>query len=373
MLKVGVIGCGKMADNHFFQIKNISTCKLAGVCDSEMLMARQAAVRAGINTYYDDVDLFLDAVRPDVVHITTPPQSHYDLAMKCVDHGVHIYVEKPFAMNYQETDEVLKAATLKGLKVTVGHNAQFSRAMIQMREKVGSGYLGGKPIHLESYYCYNIENKQYAQALLGDGNHWVRRLPGTLIQNTISHGIAKIAEFLDTDDPVMNIHFYVSPTLKSIGENKIPDELRVMIYDRDNMSAFLTFSTQIRPAALHQFRIYGPNNGIFVDHNTQTVQFIDNVSYKSYLNYLAPQLKTSRQYLSIAVQNLKALLVRKLRTDFGMYYLVRQFYKSIIDGGKPPISYRQIRLTYLIMDRIIEEMANDQSGRKVTESFQATA
>lgn len=373
MLKVGVIGCGKMADNHFYQIKNIPICRLAGVCDSERLMARQAAVRSGINTYYDDVDVFLDAVRPDVVHITTPPQSHYELAMKCIERGVHIYVEKPFAMDFQETDEVLRAASLKGLKVTVGHNAQFSPAMIHMRNKVGCGYLGGKPIHLESYYCYNIENKQYAQALLGDGDHWVRRLPGALIQNTISHGIAKIAEFLDTDDPDVNVLSYVSPTMRSIGEKTIADELRVMIYDRTNMSAFLTFSTQIRPAALHQFRIYGPQNGIFVDHNTQTVQGIENKSYKSYLNYLAPQLKASRQYLSIAVQNLKALLARRLRTDFGMYYLVRQFYKSIINGGEPPISYRQIRLTYLIMDRIIEEMSNAQSGGNVTESLQATA
>lgn len=194
-----------------------------------------------------------------------------------------------------------------------------------------------------------------------------------MIQNTISHGIAKIAEFLYTDDPEVNVLSYISPTMKSIGETKIADELRVMIHDRANMSAFLTFSTQIRPAALHQFRIYGPKNGIFVDHNTQIIQGIDNVSYKSYLNYLAPQLKTSRQYLSIAVRNLKALLARRLRTDFGMYYLARQFYTSIIDGCEPPISYRQIRLTYLIMDRIIEEMADDQSGGNVTESPQATA
>lgn len=373
MLKVGVVGCGKMADNHFYQINKIPTCRLVGVCDSELLMARQAAVRAGINAYYDDVDVFLDSIRPDVVHITTPPQSHYELAMKCVDRGIHIYVEKPFAMDFQETDKVLRAASMKGLKVTVGHNAQFSPAMIQMRKMVSSGYLGGRPIHLESYYCYNIENKQYAKALLGDSNHWVRRLPGALIQNTISHGIAKIVEFLNTDNPEVNVLFYVSPTMKSIGEKTIADELRVMIHDRANMSAFMTFSTQIRPAALHQFRIYGPQNGIFVDHNTQTIQGIDNVSYKSYLNYLAPQLKTSCQYFSSAVRNLKALFARRLRTDFGMYYLVRQFYTSIIDDGKPPISYRQIRLTYLIMDRILKEMTNDQSGVNVKESFQATA
>jgi predicted dehydrogenase len=366
MLNIGVIGCGKMAESHLFQIKRIPLARLAGVCDSELLMARQAAIRCGVQVYFDDVEAFLDAVRPDVVHITTPPQSHYELTMKCLDLGIHVYVEKPIALNVRQTEALLNAATKKGLKLAVGHNAQFSPAMNEMRRKVASGYLGGNPIHMESYYCYNIENQQYAQALLGDSNHWVRNLPGTLIQNTISHGIAKIAEFIETDDPQVRVLSHVSPLLKSIGEEKIADELRVIIHDRNNLTAYLTFSTQIRPAALHQFRIYGPKNAVFEDHNTQTVQGIDNVSYKSYLNYVLPQLKTARDYFSGAFRNVKGLLSRRLTADFCMHYLVKQFYSSITEGGDPPIPYREIRLTYLIMDRIIEEMEHyGQSDDKV--------
>ena len=50
---------------------------------------------------------------------------------------------------------------------------------------------------MESYYCYELGNSAYASALLGDNSHWVRRLPGKLLQNIISHGIARIAEYYD--------------------------------------------------------------------------------------------------------------------------------------------------------------------------------
>ena len=65
-----------------------------------------------------------------------------------------------------------------------------------MRALVESGYLGGAPVHMESYYGYDLGEPSYARALLGDQQHWVRRLPGKLLHNIISHGIARIAEFL---------------------------------------------------------------------------------------------------------------------------------------------------------------------------------
>ena len=66
---------------------------------------------------------------------------------------------------------------------------------------IQSGFLGGSPVHMESYYCYEIAPSGYAGALLGDKKHWVRRLPGMLLHNIISHGVARIAEFLTGDSP----------------------------------------------------------------------------------------------------------------------------------------------------------------------------
>src|SRR5207247_10284447 len=89
----------------------------------------------------------------------------------------------------------------KGLKLTVGHDDQFSHVGRRMRTLVQSGYLVGVPVHMESYYCYDFGEPGYARALLGDKQHWVRRLPGGLLHNVISHGIARIAEFLGSESP----------------------------------------------------------------------------------------------------------------------------------------------------------------------------
>ena len=59
-----------------------------------------------------------------------------------------------------------------------------------------SGFLGTGPVHMESYYCYELSAAGYSGALLGDKSHWVRKLPGKLLHNIISHGMARIAEFV---------------------------------------------------------------------------------------------------------------------------------------------------------------------------------
>ena len=80
MIKVAIIGCGKMADQHAVQIQRISDAVIVAVCDSEPLMARQMAERFNIEMCFTDVQEMLDKTKPDVVHITTPPASHYPLA-----------------------------------------------------------------------------------------------------------------------------------------------------------------------------------------------------------------------------------------------------------------------------------------------------
>ena len=198
MLKVAIIGCGKIADAHASQIVRIKDCEIVGVCDRELLLAKQLYERFPVKAYFNDVAQLLTEARPDVVHITTPPQSHFELAMLCLDWGCHVYVEKPFTIFEEDARKIIARAQEKNLKVTVGHDAQFGPAARRMRALVESGYLGERVVQIETYYCYELGRSAYASALLGDKNHWVRKLPGKLLQNVISHGVARIAEFLTT-------------------------------------------------------------------------------------------------------------------------------------------------------------------------------
>jgi predicted dehydrogenase len=131
-------------------------------------MAQQLCERYQIEQPFSDVAKLLDTCRPDVVHITTPPQGHFDLGKQCLDAGCHVYVEKPFALDRDETEKLLGIAEEKSLKATVGHDLQFSPVARRMRQLVHDGYLGGAPVHMESYYCYDLSDPNYAKALLSD-------------------------------------------------------------------------------------------------------------------------------------------------------------------------------------------------------------
>lgn len=357
MIKVGIIGCGKMADQHAVQIRRIKDAEIKAVCDREPLMAQDMSERFKIAKHFKDVMEMLNSVKLDVVHITTPPQSHYPLAKICLESGCHVYVEKPFTIDTTEAKNLIALAELKNLKITAGHNAQFTHAMIRMRELVKKGYLGGKPIHIESHYCYDFGDESYAKALLADSNHWARTLPGSLLQNIISHGISKIAEFLSGDNPTVIAHGFTSNFLKNLGEKEIIDEARVIIHDEDFTTAYFTFSSQIKPVP-HQLRLFGRKNSLIIDDDNQILIKIDDKDYKSYVRYFVPPFQYARQYIANFSGNFKRFLKNDfhLPNDAALKTLIQSFYNSIENNLPLPLSYREILLTSRIMDAIFEQM-----------------
>lgn len=359
MIKVGIIGCGKIADSHAAQIRRLADCAIVGACDQEELMAKQFCERYGVKHSLNNVGKFLQ-LGFDVVHITTPPQSHFELGKLCLEAGCHVYIEKPFTINTEEAEKLISLAIERGLKMTVGHDAQFTHAARRMRELIKSGYLGGQPVHIESYYCYDLGDESYAKAVLGDKEHWVRKLPGRLLHNIISHGISKIAEFMVSDHPRTIAHGYTSPLLRNMGETDVIDELRVIINDEDRVTAYFTFSSQMRPG-LHGLRIFGPKNGIIVDHDEQTVIKLKGNRYKSYLEKFVPPYEYAGQYVSNAFTNLNYFLKRDFHMKAGMKFLIESFYRSVRGEEELPIPYREIVLTAKIMDGIFQQIYSKET------------
>ena len=357
MLRVGIIGCGKVADVHVSQIQRIGGCKIVGVCDREELMAQQLSERFGVPRYFSEVGEFLSFSKPDVVHITTPPQSHFEIAKLCLESGCHVYVEKPFTLYAWEAKELVERANASSVKLTAGHNAQFSHAARRMRRLVQEGYLGGPPVHLESLWCYELEDNVFAKAFLGAKRHWVRELPGGLLHNIISHGIAKLAAFFTMESPIVSAHGFISPLLRGLGENQIIDELRVMICDAERTTAYFTFSSGMRPS-VRQFRIWGAKNGLLVDDDQQTVIKLRGSRYKSYLEMFVPPLNLAGQYVGNVWSNARLFLARDFHMDSGMKCLIEAFYRSIAGKQSVPIPYREILLTARIMDDIFQQVSS---------------
>jgi predicted dehydrogenase len=355
VIRVAIVGCGKVADTHAEVLQRIPGCKIVGVCDRESLMAEQLASRLQGVGAFSDVGRMLSGCSPTVVHITTPPQAHFDVARECLEAGCNVYVEKPFTINAAQAVELVRLAESRARKLTVGHNTQFSPVARAMRQMIAAGYLGGPPVHIESYYCYDFGDERYAKALLGDSDHWVRKLPGGLLHNIISHGIGKIVELMKGDDLFIQAHGFTSGFLRRMGETEIKDELRVILRDQSGTTAYFTFSSQISPP-LHQLRVFGPRNSLVSDHHHQTLIKVPAKAYKSYLNQFIPPFIDARQYMANGFRNIRKFLARDFHADSGMHFLVSAFYRSI-EGGEPlPIPYRDIILTAKIMDEVFSQI-----------------
>lgn len=359
-LKICIVGCGKISDSHAAQIQRIPNCEIVGACDSEKLMAGQLCERFGIPYAGNDLRTMLEQCRPDVVHITTPPQTHFAIARSCLEFGSHVYVEKPFTVTADETEALLDLAAKRELKMTVGHDDQFSHVARRLRNTVKNGYTGKRLVHLESYYCYDLADPSYARALLGDQNHWVRKLPGKLLHNIISHGIARIAEYLAGDRPSVIAHGFVSPLLTTLGEKEIVDELRVIVRDQSDTTAYFTFSSQMRPA-LHQFRIYGDKNGLLLDEDQQVLVRMPGRTYKSYVQKFVPAVSMAGEYARSCVRNAKLFLNNDFHMKSGMKYLIESFYRAVALGEPLPIPYPEILRVSRIMEEIFRQLRESQA------------
>lgn len=361
MIKVAIVGCGKIADAHVKQIQRIEGCEVVGACDSEELMAKQLSERFHIKRYFTDLTQLLSEIHPDVVHITTPPQYHLEIGKQCLENGCHIYVEKPFTVDTAEAEILVKSAYRAGRKLTVGHDGQFSEVSQRMRKLVQDGYLGDRPVHLECYWCYDLSDVTFAKALLDDKQHWTRKLPGGLLHNIISHGLAKIAEFIKGDSPHIVASGFVSPFLRKMGEEKLIDELRVLIYDDDGTTAYFSFSSQMQPS-LHQFRIYGSRNGLLVDEDQRLLIKLQGKRHKLYAEHFIPPVAFAKQYLANFFYNTRRFLAMDFHIDYGKNCLMKSFYRSITDDTPVPLPYREILLTSKMMDEIFKQIYRVQNN-----------
>jgi len=274
-------------------------------------------------------------------------------------------VEKPFTVVSEEAEQLIRLAEANGKKITVGHDTQFVPVAREMRSLIRSGYLGGAPVHMESVYCYDLGDARYARALLADNNHWVRRLPGGLLHNIISHGIGKIVEYLQDGDVSLSVQGSTSRLLRRMGETNIVDELRVLMSDGHGTTAYFTFSSQMKPS-LHQFRVYGPRNGLIADHLHQTLIRIPK-NYVSYLNQFVPPLGEASQHLRQGLHNAWRFMRKKLHSSSGMYSLINWFYESMNDRRPLPVPYPDIILTSRIMDAIFELLRSQALGVRVVQ------
>lgn len=341
-LRIGVLGCGQIADAHLQEVRYVPGATLVGVCDQHQELADQAARRFAVPGAFSSLDRMLEEARPDVVHLTTPPHTHAPLACRLLNHGVHVYVEKPFTVDVAEADEIFAAAKVNNKLVCVGHDHLFDPVWLRLQNLVAGGRLG-EIVHIDSVMGYNLEGP-FGKIMFSDPQHWLHRLPGGLFQNNISHAIYKIAPFLSDELP------RIWATTDRLGEGRPPTELRVLLQG-ELVTASVLFSSRARPVQ-RTAKLYGTKGTVEVDLEGRTIRWYRSARLPGALGKLdLPWLQ-----LCEATANLRrnSWDFFRCRQQFfaGMRQLFTRFYAAIREDGEPPISYADIRRVTQWMDEI---------------------
>ena len=140
-LGVSVIGCGSWGRNHARVYKELENASLIAVVDAKEETAREIGERYGVEWHTDAEEVFK---RPDVeaVSICTPTITHAEIALRAIESGKHVLVEKPMTNTVEEAEELIRAARRKGVYLTVGFVERFNPAVTEAIKLVSNGEIG---------------------------------------------------------------------------------------------------------------------------------------------------------------------------------------------------------------------------------------
>ncbi len=142
MIRVGLIGYGYWGPNLARNFHRCADCTLVRIVDMEA--RRLEAVRRdwpGVDTSISMEDV-TRAQDIDAVAIATPIRTHFDLALEALQHGKHVFVEKPMADSVERCERLVEEANRRGLILAVDHTFVYTEAVRWIRSFVSRGDLG---------------------------------------------------------------------------------------------------------------------------------------------------------------------------------------------------------------------------------------
>lgn len=128
-LSVGVIGVGHLGKLHSKMFKQIENCELVGVFDANPEQAKSVAAEFGVSAFNSIDDLLL---KVNAVSIATTTSAHFEVAKKCLEKNIHVFVEKPITTTIEEAEKLVEISKNKNLKLQVGHIERFNPGLISL-------------------------------------------------------------------------------------------------------------------------------------------------------------------------------------------------------------------------------------------------
>ncbi|RLE98242.1 MAG: gfo/Idh/MocA family oxidoreductase [Thermoprotei archaeon] len=151
-LRIGFIGCGGIASEHARRLASIREAELVAFSDVRLERAKALSAKYGGRAYADWREM-LNKEPLDVVFICLPPFAHGDEVIIAAERGVHIYIEKPIALDMKLAEEMVRAVEKSGVKSQVGYQLRFAAGVERAKKLVEEGVVGDIGLVVGMYWC----------------------------------------------------------------------------------------------------------------------------------------------------------------------------------------------------------------------------
>jgi predicted dehydrogenase len=141
VIRVAVVGLGKMGISHLALLRAHPKVELAAVCDSSKYILGVLQKYTGLATH-SDYDRMLRDVPLDAVLIATPTRTHARMVRSALERDIHVFCEKPFTLSRTDAEELASLGGERGLVTQVGYHNRFVGAFREVKALLESGALG---------------------------------------------------------------------------------------------------------------------------------------------------------------------------------------------------------------------------------------
>ena len=339
-MKAALIGAGQIARQHLACLRALPDVELAAVCDLSPATAEATAERYGVGTWFTDHRTMLEKIQPDVVHVTTPPTSHFRLAMDSFDAGAHVVVEKPATSTLQELEALVLRAQEVGRYLVEDYNYVFNKAPQEILRRIDSGHFGAV-VHVEAFICLDI----LGPTGFADPNspHPALALSGGAIADFLPHLSSLACSFVGSHRIAESVWTKRKPS-------PLPfDEFRAVV-EAERGTAALGFSSSSQPDAFW-LRVYGERMQATANLFETRLTLDGPRNVPKPLRPFFSGLEEGKTIRRAAL----ATLLRKFKGPGayeGLWQLLARTYGALADGSALPVTASQV----LEVNRMVEAL-----------------
>jgi len=284
------------------------------------------AKKWNIPRYFTSLDEMLNSEKFDVIDVCTPPQTHRPIAIKVMEKGVNVVLEKPMTMTAEDAQKIVDAKKKYGVQAGVIHNWLFENAIMNATSLVKNGYLG----ELRSVEIEAINTKNDFMASTPE--HWCHKSPGGRFGEMMAHPIYLIRHFLGGELTIENIQ------VSKIGSYPWMkwDELTGLFKVGNKIGrAYATFNA---PRNSIYVSLYGEKAILKLDIINASMLKLDRRSVGAW-DLGSDAIGQAFQIFGSTVKNAGKRLSNRWASGHDNY--IRLFADSLINGTEPPVSVEE--------------------------------